>query len=449
MTNQVADTAPPPKVKDLSSEMPDFVDVDPTDPNSVHYAVLKKLEQLYNQLPEGWTRNHDLSKSKAPFLHEDGRESFRHPNRAAIQLATEQFQAQAMAKLLATNKNQTIDKFRATANRGMIKKLRMMVQMGIPLEYVEQRAKVEGMDLSVVLGDNKQQAEEEGTEPQSVIPTPLIKKYKRMIKSGVPLKGVQSQAFVDGRWTPEQVVAALGDALDPKADMHKDQYQPRRPKLPRRQPEELSSEAAATVTAEHFQCAPGGMISFPGDSLLSALVRKMVQTVQKRVATNKDATMVIDSLTLYHALGALQGVQMARDRYNSTCAKDMKLQEIKAKRQGFREIAKTIGMELPKELDAKVDIAGLDELILRIQNDYAKELTALNELVDEGWYDFDSLALLYTPGSKVVAKNAGGGGVDMICQVTWNRYEQGRTIMGQPTKYFKVCFQYIVAVSAS
>jgi hypothetical protein len=52
---------------------------------------------------------------------------------------------------------------------------------------------------------------------------------------------------------------------------------------------------------------------------------------------------------------------------------------------------------------------------------------------------------VYRPGTRVVAKNAFAGGVDMMCEVVWNRYEQGRTLFGV-AKNFKVCFQFIVAV---
>lgn len=195
----------------------------------------------------------------------------------------------------------------------------------------------------------------------------------------------------------------------------------------------------------------GDKVSFPSNSDLGALVRKMAQTVQKRASADSNA-MLVDTHTLYHALGALQGVQLARDRYNSTISissSSHQQQAARAKRQEFLEIARTIGMAAPTEFTTPVEIAGLDELLAFIQKTFYKELTAVKDQLQEGWYDFDSLALLYAPGTKVVAKNAGGGGVDMMCQVAWNRYEQGRTIMGQPMKYFSVCFQYVVAVGAS
>ncbi len=390
--------------------------------------AMAKMKSLYEDLPEGWTRTFDMS--KAPFCHVDGRESYRHPNRAAINSATEEWQAKA--KKLTTTSTET------RRNRIIIQKLRKMIQAGLPIAAVEQRAKLEGIDLSDVL--------EEGKEPEEqvqagAIPVALAKKYRRMIQSGVPLKGVQSQAYVDGCWSPEEVVKALGEVIDLQNDIHKEQYQPRRS---RRQRDD------SVATSRYFECAADGSILCGGASVLAALVRKMIQTVQKRGSTTEGSSMKVDSMTLYHAMGALQGVQIARDRFNATCdAPGMPLQEIRGKRQGFAEIAKTIGMELPKELAQKVDIDGLNDLVLHIQKVYAKEISDLQAMVQDGWYDFESFSVLYPPGSKVVAKNAGGGGVDMICQVAWNRFEQGRTISGQSRAYFKVCFQYVVAVGAT
>mmetsp|Transcript_19687 Transcript_19687/g.38967 ORF Transcript_19687/g.38967 Transcript_19687/m.38967 type:complete len:537 (+) Transcript_19687:3-1613(+) len=66
--------------------------------------------------------------------------------------------------------------------------------------------------------------------------------------------------------------------------------------------------------------------------------------------------------------------------------------------------------------------------------------------MNDSYYDFDSLHVLYTPGSYVVAKHAGGGGTDCISQVVWNRYTQGKTILGKPMRYFQLCVRFIVPV---
>jgi hypothetical protein len=322
----------------------------------------------------------------------------------------------------------------------MIQKLRKMIQAGLPIAAVEQRAKLEGINLADILEESKESDDDDLVET-SPIPSSLVKKYRRMLQSGVPLKGVQSKAFLDGGWSPEQVAMILRDAIDERNDIHKDQYQPR--PIRRQRNEVLPAPT-------FFEKGKDGSVTFQSSSLLGALVRKMVQTVQKRGVINHAKVMQVDSLTLYHSLGALQGVQMARDSFNSTCnASGMSLPEVRGKRQGFAEIAKTIGMELPRELNQKADIDGLDDLVRHIETEFASQIAQFKSMVQDGWYDFESLSVLYPPGSKVIAKNAGGGGVDMTCQVIWNRYEQGRTVAGQSRSYFKVCFHFLVAVSAS
>ena len=436
-----------------------FDDMDPDDPNYVHRDMLKKMEKLYQEMPDGWSRNTDWSKTKAPFIHVSGEISFKHPNRPLLDKMVKEMQEAAKENVPAAKTNKRIHAV-SSPLRGQVKKLRMMLQAGLPMAAVEQKAKLEGIDMSLVLGEaNEQAADEPKTSDEdavnNTIPDPLIKKYKRMIKSGVPLMGVQATATIDGhgRWTPADVAKALEDVLDTTKDTHSQHYAART-KLPRRQASDTeealaSLENAAAQVVEAFSPVDDDKVSFPANSNLATLVRKMAQTVLKRASTSKDSTMVVDNRTLYNALGALKGVQTARDCYNSTCDGVISFQEIKAKRQGFAEIARTIGMSLPKEVSTYVEIDGLDEVIKYIEKVYEKELTVLKSMLEDGYYDFDSLAQLYGPGSKVVAKNAGGGGVDMICQVSWNRFEEGRTIMGKPMKYFKVCFQYIVAVGAS
>lgn len=430
-----------------SDDLYGWAGTDPNDPNFAHLDVYKKFEKL-QELPEGWTRNLDpTGDCKAPYIHVSGMESFRHPNRPLMDKLIKELQDAEKASL-DKMKEETETRTAAAVPphvRGNIKKLRMMLQSGIPPAAVEQKAKLLGVDMAMVLGEAKEQ--DSSSEGPTSIPAPLLKKYKRMIKSGVPLKGVQAQAFLDGSWTPEQVVDALKDVLESSSATSQvdEQYAPRT---------KASHSRRISPTSSHKSSLPftvqGDTLVFGLDTPLGALIHKTAGTVNQIRRAN--GTISFDAVTLYNALGALKGVQMARDNYNSICdlgGLGIPPMEIKAKRQSFAEIARTIGMDLPKDLKTTVNIVGLDELVLHIEGLFAKELAEIKDLVKEGWFDFDSLALLYTPGTRVVAKNAGGGGVDMICQVAWNRYEQGRTIMGQITKYFKVCFHYVVAVGSS
>jgi len=211
-------------------------------------------------------------------------------------------------------------------------------------------------------------------------------------------------------------------------------------------------------------------------SPLASLVRKMVHTVDKtsrsRNRRNKqnssepggsirDEDMVINSKTLYHALGSFRGVRFARDAYNETCAasdiSNDALHEsrkknagwVRAKRQSFKEIAKTIGLKLPS-IGQAAGIDGLDALIDYIEDRYKEDIReSLSLLQNDNLYDFDSLASLYVPGSRVVAKNIASGGTDMICRVSWNRIKTGITITGKESKFFEVCFEFVVAVGTN
>ena len=212
-------------------------------------------------------------------------------------------------------------------------------------------------------------------------------------------------------------------------------------------------------------------------SPLASLVQKMAHTIDKTSRSSnrrkkqnssrpggsiRDDDMVINSKTLYHALGSFRGVRFARDAYNETCAASESSNDalhesrkknigwVRAKRQSFKEIAKTIGLKLPSVGQAAAGIDGLDALIDYIENRYKEDIQeSLSLLQKDSLYDFDSLASLYVPGSRVVAKNIASGGTDMICRVSWNRIKTGITITGKQSKFFEVCFEFVVAVGTN
>ena len=119
---------------------------------------------------------------------------------------------------------------------------------------------------------------------------------------------------------------------------------------------------------------------------------------------------------------------------------------VHSKRHGFLEMSRSIGMPILDESNDPVNIEGLDDLIRHIESINKTEIDRGCDLLKEGYYDFDSLPTLYPPGSYVLAKHAGGGGIDIFCQIVWNRFSQGKTIMGKPMKYFQLCARYIVPV---
>ncbi len=92
-----------------------------------------------------------------------------------------------------------------------LKKLRLLLQAGAPLGAVEQRAKIEGIDIALVLSPSADANEERLGEEDAVvfIPETLIKKYKRMIKAGVPVDRVEQLAAIETGATPELVASVI------------------------------------------------------------------------------------------------------------------------------------------------------------------------------------------------------------------------------------------------
>ena len=81
------------------------------------------------------------------------------------------------------------------ANGTKLKKLRLLLQAGAPLGAVEQKAKLEGIDIALVLSPSPDKNEGGGEEEvKAFIPETLVKKYRRMIKVGVSMDRVQHLA---------------------------------------------------------------------------------------------------------------------------------------------------------------------------------------------------------------------------------------------------------------
>mmetsp|Transcript_30278 Transcript_30278/g.73700 ORF Transcript_30278/g.73700 Transcript_30278/m.73700 type:complete len:1058 (-) Transcript_30278:143-3316(-) len=548
------------------------------DPNFVYKVHYEKYHDLINNLPSGWTRGDNEKNNEAPYIHEDGRVSYRNPNWKKIKSFMKEMDDLKRQHLLQQEeeeeeeegKEATTEKMENTASsssspswrqhpkRSMIKKLRLMLTAaGAPLEVVERRAAMEGIDMDLVLQQRTTTPDEglvtvkkdlvdaaDGAEGNAdgdaatVSPSPnvssfLLKKYKRMIKVGIPLPQVQQLASIEANLSPEQVVkycveapsdasasasaatvAATPEKIETSTTPTMNPNSPRRPRHDREH--QLSQqgrdhalaklkkmqkagipEAALELSARSMGISMEDLlvdepiivdeskdeppaselpftavgsqrvVTFDGSSDLAGLVRKLVQTVKKssRVFSTGAAKgqkhnkneMVVDVSTLYHALGSFQGVQISRDRYNATAKakttgtelSSMSLKYVRSQREAFVEIARSIGLDLPKNLNTSVDIIGLDELVEFIQGQFKSEIDEFQNLIREGFYNFECLGCLYPAGSRVLVKNAGGGGVDTLAKVAWNRYEEGRTILGQTMKVFKVALEYVVAVDSN
>jgi hypothetical protein len=465
-------------------------------------------------LPEGWIRRDpkDISPNQPPYLHEpSGQVSWKNPNYVGIMNKLNTSAAKhKMANHADGDKN----------NNKSVKKLRLMLKAGAPLGAIEQKAKLEGVDMAIVLSSSSD--ENNGDNGYQTIPEILIKKYKRMLKAGIAMDRIQQLASIETGASPEVVESIVTAAPPVAVDGAEIMYQAAQKRLAkflrmqkagipvvaivnaaRLQGFDIDEVAAAlekgggdnssppTVAVEdmkknddqnvnivdstskevtgnvhvmnetaastrpHFTSLEGKKVAFPSARgfHLTDLVRKMAHTVAKTSRFHNDHIdsaqneMIVDEMTLYHALGALKGVQFARDEFNCTIGKHglgMSEELAFSKRHGFTEIARSIGMVLPDSFDEAVDIDGLDDLVASIENTNMNDLVRSKALLADGYYDFDSLQVMYSPGSIVVAKHAGGGGIDSVSQVLWARYTQGKTILGKPMRYFQLCVRYIV-----
>ena len=357
-----------------------------------------------------------------------------------------------------------------------VKKLRLMLKAGAPLDAVKQKARLEGIDMTSVLSSSSGDNNGEG-KSQDIIPEILVKKYKRMRKASIPMDRIQQLARIETGASPEQVESIVTSSSPPDTarlqGFHvgevtaalEGQENSSPPvavvighdhgvKVVDDSAEKKSDNINLVINKEmsvypHFTSLEGKKMAFPSahGSNLKALVRKLAQTVTKTTRFQQDPVqndMIVDETTLFHALGALKGVQFARDEFNSTIENHMSEELAFSKRHGFTEMASSIGMVIPESFDEAVDIDGLDDLVANIEHTNMNDLVRSKALLADGYYDFDSLHAMYPPGSHVFAKHAGGGGIDSVCQVVWGRYTQGKTILGKPMKYFQLCVRYIV-----
>jgi hypothetical protein len=183
---------------------------------------------ILNTLPEGWSRNPQAGSvnGEAPFVHvSTGQVSWKHPNhdqlKSFLQQQEEQQKHQAMARNDDTSWNAPTDadavqyQVRPTSTAGvaassssssssllllsssfqqdqkMIKKLRLMLQAGAPLEVVERRAAVAKIDMSVVLWQDQQKQQKQQNEEDRLATNPAgtnMNTNKRIIVSPILVK---------------------------------------------------------------------------------------------------------------------------------------------------------------------------------------------------------------------------------------------------------------------
>jgi hypothetical protein len=100
---------------------------------------------------------------------------------------------------------------RAINGSTKLKKLRLLLQAGAPLGAVEQKAKLEGIDIALVLSPSADKSEGGGEDYDEafILPETLVKKYKRMTKAGVPMDRVQHLAGIETGASPEQIATII------------------------------------------------------------------------------------------------------------------------------------------------------------------------------------------------------------------------------------------------
>lgn len=477
----------------------------------VDSQAAEEMRELLTSLPEGWIRRDpkEISPNQPPYFHEPtGEVSWKNPNSSKIMKIVNENDD---ASTKVTKHKMTND---ADNSNKAVKKLKLMLKAGAPLGAVEQKAKLNGVDMSLVLSSDEEG--DKASNSQTSIPEILVKKYKRMLKAGLPMDRIQQLASVETNASPEEIEAIVIAAPVATADITKkleQTAQQRRvgkflrmqkagiptvailnaarlqnfdvdevaaaleggggsdiasPREAGEKTEEnddhdgkVDNNVAEDVSDNHqvkyFTLLEGNKIAFPSarGCYLTDLVRKMAHSIAKTSRFDDHLIsvpneMVIDGLTLFHALGALKGVQFARDEFNSTvgnCGVGMSDELAFSKRHAYAEMARSIGMVIPDSLNEAVDINGLDELVECCETANKYELSRAKALIEDGYYDFDSLHAMYTPGSFVLAKNSGGGGIDSVAQVLWGKYTQGKTILGKPMKYFQLSVRYIVPLS--
>jgi Subunit CCDC53 of WASH complex len=390
-------------------------------------SLMKKIQTLYEILPAGWSKN-TTNLGSPPFVHDDGRVSWKHPARDEMN--------QVIAEMAGSN---AVVSMMTNDQKSLVKRYRRMLSSGVPAAAVEQRARLEGVDPVLIYAEEEdadilsqspaqpmKEITNNNNKPKMMTSVQMstLKRFEKMIKAGIPIKAVQQAANVQGVDISELTFDKENDN-DPLATCH------------------FIKKKAAFEPGQN-------QVSFHPTADLTRLVGKLVQTISKRSKNNNACTMeemTVELRVLYHALGSLRGVQHSRNIYNSTTTSTTKipLMESRSKRKPFLELASSLGMPTPSDWKEPVDIEGLDDLVQYIETAYQQDLHTMDSQLGLGLYDFGALAQIYKPGTRVVATNAFCAGVGMICEVAWNRYEEGRTLFGI-TRCFKVCFQFVVAV---
>jgi len=420
----------------------DDVLLDPDDPNYRFQKAGNSMKEKYDRLPTGWSRNEKAlgGNGSPPYIHEDGRVSWRHPNsKDILESAVKEFQ----------DENPEADPLLE------INKIKSMLRHGVPRQGIINAAKLKGVDVSLILNFvEKDLMEEKDPYSNSASEATEQKKESKLQNNANSLARIKSAATVEKLKLMIKRGVAPG-AVKIAADREGVDFD-----LVMTDEEKNTSEVVGhrsrdelTHTKIFRACEDGSGVDFlvPQNGKepdLLGLVRKMVLTVRKGYrGFGGEKFMKVCSQDLYNAIGSFRGVQHARDTFNTTCAasKNVDENEMRLLRKPFLEQLVALNIRPPSKRYMEVNIIGLDEFVVLIEKLHEKEIRAVEDDAKLGLCTFDSLSEMYKPGMEVVCKDAFTAGVDMLSEVAWSRYEQGRSIFGI-TRAFRICFHFWVSV---
>jgi len=421
----------------------------PFDESSPEYEqMLKKIETAYKTLPPGWRRGEQgKDEPYAPFIHdEDKKYVWKHPGRDQIEQIMKDAQNQHPEAWSDSSKTSDAEETR------WLKKFRKMLQSGIPQAAVEQRARLQGIDPAKIFqsdeGEDAKQEEEEnpGINIETAKEKSMLEKSRKMLENGIPQGAVEQRLRIAGI-DPSNLFSNMDKSKENKNNIIQDTNN-----------EKEDNTFFCFIKVSDKDCVEFPSLQLDGkmtnESYIATLTKKMVQTVRKRtgnilstnIGLNKKHCLTVEAKDIYNALGSFRGVQHSRDLYNSTISNSSLSQvEKMSKQKQFLKFLSSLGIRPPQTSNEKVDIEGLDDLVKSTEQLFRKQIKSFGDLYMIGLFDFNSLSNLYRPGTQVLAKNAFISGVEMMCKVSWSRFEEGRTLFGV-SKTFRVCFQYLFAV---
>ncbi|KAI9142000.1 P-loop containing nucleoside triphosphate hydrolase protein [Paraphysoderma sedebokerense] len=175
---------------------------------------------------------------------------------------------------------------------------------------------------------------------------------------------------------------------------------------------------------------------------LSGVIRSYVPTPGN--------SKTIPSQQLYNGLGRLLSLQYHIQQYNDTVHIDVTTLDETDKtsvycryiRYHVLNLLSTFGYQI-KDKTAPVVVEGLNELVGAIQKLFENEIKASLETIKSGNVDFESLVLLYQPGS--VVRGMTSLGISSGFRVLNTHYQEKRTLFGME-KSFHMNLEFVASL---